>query len=412
MGFFNRDKNTRAAEDRKPSDNPAQSLAEVKAFASKSNGLINRENVSFAADKYKNHPVVYRCLDKIGGAVQAVSWYAEKIPGGPMVTKSTIDSVESVLRSPNSSMSGAQLRYWLAMNLALFSRAPMKFGMINGDPNAIYPLMSGKVKAKSDKYGNITEYEYGDAQGADKMPSWYAAEKTAAGTAKASFGAEIYKPSVTGKIEEAMSPLGALGVPAQIVSMLFSRAWDVAEGQPNLRKIIGLVGTPDQAVFDAFTEDLQESRTGGDNSGKYMTLAGVEAKVTDLDQDMSDLHTKIPLDDMSRHIAGIFGIPIAMLGFAGADGSKFANNYTESRRSFFEDTMIPGYLIPIQEEMTRYLCPRGLRIRFDLDTIPALQDTRIMNAKNLQTVTFLDDDEKRELIGFGPRVIKGNANAS
>jgi phage portal protein BeeE len=52
--------------------------------------------------------------------------------------------------------------------------------------------------------------------------------------------------------------------------------------------------------------------------------------------------------------------------------------------------------------MTRFICPPGVRISADLDSIPALAKSRITSMKEAEDITFLTTNEKRELFGFGP----------
>jgi len=105
---------------------------------------------------------------------------------------------------------------------------------------------------------------------------------------------------------------------------------------------------------------------------------------------------------MTRQIAGVFGVPIALMGLGSADAAKFANNYQESRLSFWQDTIVPCYLSPIAAGMTQALCPPGARIQFDLDAVPALWQGRSKLGESLSKVGFLTDDEKREILGYEP----------
>lgn len=403
MGVFDRFMQTRGAADRLPAENPARALmSTLTAWANRT-----APSVKFRAELDAHvalaNPVVYRVIDKIATSVQAVNWYAEADPDAKgRVAKKTIEEVNSVLQSPNDQMSGAQLRYWMAMNAALYGKIAGKVGIYNATPNAIYPLRPPKLRAKIDKHGNVSGYLYGDIGKAEEYASYRSAGREPNGAASKSFAFEISKPTLIASPEGGNSPLTAIIKPMEIIELLFQRALDTASGQPNARNII----TSDKGLTDDQEDDIKKQmddrEVGGESAGSTLFLWGVDIKLHKLDNDISDLHTKIPADDMARHIAGAWGVPIALVGFAGADGSKFANNFTESRRSFYEDTIIPGYLVPIQEELTRYLCPTGVRIRFDLDTIPALRDARMDLARKITPITYLADDEKRELTGFEP----------
>jgi hypothetical protein len=103
---------------------------------------------------------------------------------------------------------------------------------------------------------------------------------------------------------------------------------------------------------------------------------------------------------MARLIFGGFGIPIALAGMGAADAAKFASNYVESRSAFWEDTIVPGYISPIAVGLTQALCPVGLVIVPDLDSVPAMMAARLTSMKDLQGVLFLTTSEKRELFGY------------
>jgi len=105
---------------------------------------------------------------------------------------------------------------------------------------------------------------------------------------------------------------------------------------------------------------------------------------------------------MTRQIAGVFGVPVPLLSLGSADAAKYAGNYVESRLAFWQDTIVPCYLRPIEAAMTAAICPSGARIVFDLDSIPALYKGRADLGETLTKVDFLSVTEKREFLGFQP----------
>ena len=58
-------------------------------------------------------------------------------------------------------------------------------------------------------------------------------------------------------------------------------------------------------------------------------MYNTDVKVHTLDNQLGDIHAKLPLDDMTRQIAGVFGVPVALLGLGSADAAKYASNYVE-----------------------------------------------------------------------------------
>lgn len=404
MGMF--DFLKRELPPRKPSQDPVSRLQHlVLNWANGGKPAVSSTNALVATIALQN-PVIYRVVNKIAESVQAVDWYAEPDPNvsrRKRPGKATIADINELLSSPNDQMSGAQMRYWLALSFAMYSKIHLKVGVYDGKANGIYPLRSDKAKIISSQ-GAIKGWSYGDSGKEEKLPSHRYASRSGDGAINESFAFEIAKPNLFATPGESLSALPSIIKPATIIDNLFQRALETSSGHPNSKYIITSEKGLTSAQESDINSQIKDRETGGDSSGNVLYLWGTEVKVEKLDNDLSDLHSKIPADDMARHIAGAWGVPVALVGFAGADGSKFANNYTESRRSFYEDTLIPGYLVPIAEEFTRNICPSGVRIRFDYDTIPALREVRIKSAREASSISFIDENEKRELTGFLPSV--------
>lgn len=350
------------------------------------------------------HPVIFRCVQKLATAVQTVTWIAEKDPnykGSESVSEADISAINEMLMNPNPNMTAQQFRYWMTVNLALNGRALFKVGVnsISGLPHALYPLDSTKVDRTVDSWGNAKFYTYGVSTNKEVMKSKHSAGK------KESYAFEVYTPSVTGDITNAVgtTPLTAMEMPAQVITLLMQRGIDTADGHPNSRYIITAERPLTEEQKKAVESFINEYVPGADESGKILFLYNTTVKVEILDNDLSDIHSKVPVDDMSRMIAGLFGIPVALMGLGAADGSKFAGNYVESRLTFWEDTIVPFYLNPGEAALTKALCPPGIRIRYLLDSIPALQAGRATLAKELSTVGFMTKNEKRHVLSLEKR---------
>jgi hypothetical protein len=371
----------------------------------RTSGITYHEMVS--AKDALHHPVVYRCMHKIALACQDVTWYVEQDPNSKETAdKKKMKIIQDVLDHPNDGMSASQLRYWLGMNKAAFGRFAIKVGSLTtGGPNAIYPLSQGCFKTIIAKNGIVDHYEYGP-NGEENLPPRRKVDPKFDGTFTSPFGYEYITPDLEGIINNGYmrkgnnTPLNAIGLPSQISKLLLQRAADTASGHPNIKYVISGEKTLDSDQQDEIEEEFEDRKVGNEESGSILFLANTSIKVDKLDNGMTDIHTKIPMDDMQRLIYSNWGIPVALAGIGSSDAAKFAGNYESSRRSFFEDTIIPNYLGPIADALTEALCTAGCRIRFDYDTITGLADARANKAKTLQGVTFLTDQEKRILCGF------------
>lgn len=398
MGWFD-NIFTKRAPDRSPSDQPVSPLG---FWTGKTIQTVTYQE-SVSAEAALKHPILYRCLNKLATAVASVDWYVEqddKVPVQDRAGQIVIKALNAVLQNPTDQYTRSQLLNWMTLNYACYGRVPFKVGVSSVGPtfypNGIYPLTARFLTARKDSRGVIEAYVYGET--VDKQ-EWPTRKKAKAGQ---SYVYEIIKPNLDGTAESRnnINPLSAIGLPAQIITLLLQRAVDTASGHPNSKYIVACDKTLTNKQRDELKNQVDQSRPEGEESGQVLFLFNTSATVSKLDNDLSDIHSKMPLDDMARQIAGAFGIPVALLGLAASDAAKFAGNYTESRRSFWEDTIIPEYLEPFAIGMTNALCPPGARVVFDYDSIQAMLDTRITNAERLGRVTYLTRDEKRDITGF------------
>lgn len=396
--------------------NPVRSLF-ITTFNMLRNVVPQYNNV-VAARRAKYHPVLYRCLNKIGLTVSSVTWYVTEDPDGE---KADIDknarlrkALTKTLKRPNQNMTGSQLRYWFAVSWANYGEASFKVAIdSNGAIIGIWPLAKEWLEIKLDAYGNDQQFEYGKG-GAPKdiIRSFTHCTKDASGYPAETFAFRIRKVQLDGSYdpESNNTPLQAAGKPAEMYDRLMDRGLDTADAQPNTRWLVTADPETTEPQAEAIKEKVDEMRPGGDSSGTVLFVAGRDVKVTELKNDLSDIHTKIPMDDMTRMICGLFNIPIALIGLNSADGSKFASNYAESRLTFFEDTIDPDYLVPLEEGFTIALCRAGYIVKFDRDSIPAIKKQRAEIAKLYDGVTFLTETEKREVTGWPAKKENGNGN--
>lgn len=352
-----------------------------------------------------DHPVIYRCVNKIATSVGFVDWYVERIDDykGAHVSDEQIQYLNNLLQDPNDGMTAQQLRYWMALNMALNARVPYLITQSSmRNLQGIYPLDGQYLSKELSSTGIAESYIY-------ETGTFKKVYKTGVAVRRAQsaepYVEELYLPNLSGFNYKGVdaSALRAMGLPASVITYLMQRCVDTASGRPNVDYIVSTERTLTHEQEIALRERLDEAKAGGEVSGDILILHNTKIQVTELKNDMSDIHTKVPVDDMTRMIAGLFGIPVALMGLGAADGSKFAGNYVESRLTFWEDTIVPGYLTPMAHSLTRAICPPGARLRFDLDSIPALQAGRASLAKELSGVQFLTKNEKRELLGFKSR---------
>lgn len=406
MGFVDRFLFKKKPE-RSDGDEP---VSPIYTLAGHSVRFVSAAAVVTAEVSQRKNPQLYRITNFVASSVQAVKWFCEADPDivtSEQTGNSKIKVVDDLLRSPNETFTPQQLKYWIALNLMLYGRAHFKVGVgAQGAPNGIYPLAAKYTKGVLNNRGTVEAYEYGTGENAVKLPSRRTAEKRANGNPAlmTAYAAEISFPSLSGLVEYNKAPaaMECIVKPLAIIDALMQRALDTANGHANIKYVITAEKTLTKAQRDALQAHLEEAAPGEENSGSVLFLYNTTVVVHKLDNDLKDIHSKLPLDDMTRQIAGVFGVPIALLGLGSADSAKYASNYNESRVSFWQDTIAPCYLSPIAAGLTQAICPAGSRINFDYDTIPAMWSDRAKLGETLSRVNFLTSDEKREILGFEP----------
>ena len=349
-------------------------------------------------------PQLFRVTNFVASSVQSVPWYCEPdmdLIKSERASPSVIKPINNLLKSPNDTFTAQQFQYWLALNLILYSRVHFKVGMGTTGPNGMYPLAAKYVSGVLNSRGTVESYEYGQGDKKDVLPTRRTAEKRNRNEA---YAAEISFPSITGLVEYNKTPaaIESLNQPLQIITALMQRALDTSQGHPNVKYVITAEKTLTRAQRASLERHLADAGPQDEYSGTILFLYNTTVQVHTLDNHLGDIHSKIPMDDMTRQIAGVYGVPIALLGLGSSDAAKYSSNYNESRLSFWQDTIVPTYLTPIAAGMTAAICPPGARIMFDLDAVPALWDGRANLAVKLTKTNFITTTEKRAILGFGP----------
>lgn len=396
----------KAVPERPATDAPVQ--PEIVYLTSGMAVAIVQWNDRIMAAQALRHPIVHRAVDKIASSVQQVRFLVQEDENAPSTERSGTATVRKklqvVLDNPNNDLTAAMFRYWMGLTYAVYGRLPLRVTMGAMDPtvaNAIYPLDAAHVYVKQSTRGSATKYEYGTGSEKEVFPALAAFKQS---PSNRGFVTQIWKPGLKGyqHKDDGNTPLQSLGLPAQVIRSLLIRAIQTAEGHPNVRYLVTCSKTLTDPQKEALKQHLnQDHGPQGPDAGKVPILQNAaDVVIHTLDNDLSDIHSKMPSDDMARLIFGGFGIPIALAGMGAADGAKFASNYIESRSAFWEDTIVPGYITPMATGLTQALCPPGLVIVPDLDTVPAMMAARMTQMKELKDVNFLTTSEKRSLFGY------------
>jgi phage portal protein BeeE len=383
---------------RSPSEEP---ISPIFTIANQPVRFISPGAIMTAEEAQRRIPQLYRVTHLVASSSQVVPWFCEadeNVPASERANSGAIKAITALLKSPNDNFTSENMRYWMTLNLMLYSRVHFKVGVgTAGLPNAIYPLATKHIKGIPNSRGVIDTYVYGE--GTPQEQKYPSKRKALPGE---SYAAEISFPSLSGLIEYNKVPaaIESLAVPLAIITCLMQRAYDTASGHPNIKYVVTSDKTLTKQQVDALKAHLDSAGPGEEGSGSVLFLYNTKIEVHTLDNKLSDIHSKIPLDDMTRIIAGVFGVPVALLGLSNADSAKYSNNYQQSRLALWQDTVVPTYLSPLAAGLTASLCPYGAKVSFDYDAVPALWEGRANLGQTLSHVNFLTTNEKREILGF------------
>jgi HK97 family phage portal protein len=199
--------------------------------------------------------------------------------------------------------------------------------------------------------------------------------------------------------------LGCLGAAAGAVAVHNAAAkWNKALLDNAARPSGALVHDGHHKLTDAqFAQvraELEAEFSGARNAGRPMLLDGglkwQPMSLTPADMDFVGLKAAA-----AREIALAFGVPPLLLGLPG--DATYAN-YREANKALWRLTVLP-----MAERILRGLADGlaawwpGLALKVDVDQISALAADRERLWRQASGADFLSDDEKREMLGFGPR---------
>jgi len=153
--------------------------------------------------------------------------------------------------------------------------------------------------------------------------------------------------------------------------------------------------------YQRLAREIEDNHQGATNAGRPMLLeGGLDWRPMGYSPaEMEFLETK---NSAARDIALAFGVPPMILGLP---GDNTYSNYQEANRAFYRQTIVPL----VRRTTNAMACwmseATGARLSLepDLDQVPALAAERDAHWRRIANADFLDEDEKRAALGFGPR---------
>ncbi|MGF1445584.1 MAG: phage portal protein [Pikeienuella sp.] len=202
-----------------------------------------------------------------------------------------------------------------------------------------------------------------------------------------------------------MSPLAAAAVAVDVhnAAARWSKALLDNAARPSGAIVFGAKdgASLTEEQYRRLRSEIEDHHQGARNAGRPMLLeGGLDWRPMGYSPaDMEFLRTK---DAAAREIALAFGVPPMLLGIP---GDNTYSNYQEANRAFYRQTVLP-LVAKLGGALAAWLGERSghrMTLAPDLDEVPALGAEREARWKRVTEADFLTDDEKRAVLGLGPR---------
>jgi len=156
-----------------------------------------------------------------------------------------------------------------------------------------------------------------------------------------------------------------------------------------------------EAQYQRLAREIEENHQGARNAGRPMLLEG-GLDWRPMGYSPSEMEFRETRNAAAREIALAFGVPPMLLGLP---GDNTYSNYQEANRAFYRQTVVP-LVAKVANALAAWLSEtsgRRLGLEPDLDGVPALGPEREALWSRIAGADFLDDAEKRALLGLAPR---------
>jgi HK97 family phage portal protein len=337
------------------------------------------------------NPIAFWCVRKISWAAATVPWFVEGPGGNPDSTH----YVNALLKQPNAKQSAWEFFQLIASSLATTGNAYVSKISSALDENKTAALIFLRPDRVTPIYGSnsavIIEYQYNGPGGVQTFRPDDICHIRHAWLSHDVEGLAVIKPAWE---------------PASLYAGLMKLARKILENAGGIPGL--LVFSSEKGMSDKQRDNMQEHinrfRVDGDKFGQIL-LSDIpdkgDVKFIGLAGDMEKLQPDKTRTKAATDIMLLYGVPpiLASVG----EGSTF-NNMSEAQRSFWLDTVVPGYVQPIADALSMFL---GVKIAPDLSEVPALSAFRADLVGALAQANWLSLDEKRNAMGFKP-VMFGN----
>ncbi len=321
-------------------------------------------------------------------AQRAVRLVAESLGHAPLLVAGG-EHPAAALLSPG-------LRETVATHLLLHGNAYVGLGLDHlGQPAEAWALRPERVQIELDADGWPRAYLHRAGSRTQRFPADWDGERP-----------PLLHLKLVNPLDDHLGQ-GCLGAAADAVALLNAAArWN--------RSLIANAARPSGALvhetrdgaplspeqFERLREEVEGAFQGAVNAGRPMLLEG-GLRWQPIALTPAELDFGRAREAAAREVALAFGVPPMLLGLPG--DATYAN-YAQANIALWRLTVLP-LLGRVTEGFSRHVARwwPGIRIEPDLDAIPALWSDREALWRHVAAADFLSVDEKRELLGWGPR---------
>ncbi|MBB5518083.1 phage portal protein [Amphiplicatus metriothermophilus] len=374
----------RAAEKKASAARPLIALAGPRAPV-----WTPRDYASLARAGFERNVVAYRCVRLVAEA--AASAPLKIVEDGAVACDHPL---KALLERPNPDQSGAELFEALYGFLQTAGNAYLEAAFLDGAARELYALRPDRMKARLGPRGWPDAYEY--SVGGRKVLF-----RMDEGAIAPILHLKLFHPT---NDHYGLSPLEAAAAPVDLHNA--ATAWNKALLDNAARPSGALVYkgpegaeslAPEQ--FERLKAELAETYAGPAGAGRPIVLdGGLDWRQMSLSPaDMDFMEAK---NAAAREIALAFGVPPMLLGIP---GDNTYSNYREANLAFWKQTVLP-LVKKTAAALTGWLGRAfGARVECDLAGIEALAAERDALWARVSAADFLDEDEKRAMLGLAPR---------
>ena len=351
---------------------------------------------TMAKKGYMANPVVYRCVRLISQTASAIPLIvyegAQELDAHPML---------DLLIRPNRHQAGKEFIEALIGHLLVSGNGYIERANIDDEPRELYCLRPDRVKTLCDRDGWPTGYEYTPGNG-----------KTVHAVSP-SGECNVLHLSLFHPLEDqtGFAPLQAARMALDVHNS--ASRWNKALLDNSARPSGALVYSSASGAnlnddqFLRLKDELEEGYTGASKAGRPMLLeGGLDWKAMGYSpRDMDFIKAR---EGAARDIALAFGVPPMLLGIP---GDNTYSNYQEANRAFTRQTLLP-LVHRVLDSVTHWLSPafsKRIRLAVDEDRVEGLAQEREAVWRRIANADFLDEQEKREAVGYSPYRLGGDA---